>query len=73
MKLQDTFLEQARDKRRLVTVVVTNGYQMHGVITGSDQYTIVLEGDGKQSLIYKSAISTIAPDAPLPLRKEGRQ
>ena len=76
MKLQDTFLAEARDKRRLVTVFVTNGYQLKGIITWFDRFTLCLEGEGKQSLIYKSAVSTIVPDAPLPLvelREEGPQ
>lgn len=67
MKLQNTFLAEARDKRRLVTVFVTNGFQMRGIITKFDRFTLCLEGEGKQSLIYKSAVSTIVPDAPLPL------
>jgi len=76
MTLQNTFLTEARDKRRLVTVFVTNGYQLKGTITWFDRFTLCLEGEGKQQLIYKSAVSTIVPDAPLPLaelRKERDQ
>lgn len=67
MTLQDVFLTEARDKRRLVTLYIINGVQMRGVITKFDQFTLCLEEKGKQSLIYKSAVSTITPDAPLPL------
>ena len=38
-----------------------NGFQMRGVITGFDAFVVVLDSDGKQQVIYKHAISTIAP------------
>jgi len=36
-----------------------NGFQMHGVVRGFDGFTVVLESEGKQQLIYKHAISTV--------------
>ena len=38
-----------------------NGFQMRGIITGFDAFVVVLDSDGKQQVIYKHAISTIAP------------
>ena len=38
-----------------------NGFQLHGIVRGFDGFTVVLESDGKQQLIYKHAISTVVP------------
>ena len=65
--LQDIFLAQARRERRTVTLFLMNGFQMRGVITGFDDFVVVLTTDGKQQIIYKHAISTIVPERPLPL------
>ena len=59
--LQDLFLNQARRDRQIVTVFLMNGFQMRGVVRGFDSFTVVLETDGKQQLIYKHAISTLVP------------
>ena len=68
--LQDIFLTQARRERRNVTMFLMNGFQMRGFITGFDAFTVVLNSDGKQQIIYKHAISTIVPERPLPLAEE---
>ena len=65
--LQDIFLTQARRDRRSVTMFLMNGFQMRGYVTGFDAFTVVLTSDGKQQLIYKHAISTIAPVRPVSL------
>ena len=59
--LQDTFLAAARQDETPLTVFLMNGFQMRGVITGFDHFTVVLTADGKQNLVYKHAISTISP------------
>ena len=62
MNLQDAFLNAARRERILVTIHVTNGYQINDVlIIGYDSFVLLAETDGKQMLIYKHAISTITP------------
>ena len=63
--LQDLFLNQARRDRQTVTLFLMNGFQMRGVIRGFDSFTVVLETDGKQQLIYKHAISTMVPARPV--------
>ena len=63
--LQDAFLNQLRRDRIGVTMFLMNGFQMHGVIRGYDGFTVVLDTEGKQQLIYKHAISTIAPAKPV--------
>ncbi|MGM9619177.1 MAG: RNA chaperone Hfq [Oscillospiraceae bacterium] len=70
---QDVFLTRARQRRCPVTVFLVNGFQMRGVIDGFDVFTVVLQSDGKQNLIYKHAISTIMPLQPIELREEGQQ
>ena len=67
--LQDVFLNQLRRDRLSVTVFLLNGFQMHGIIRSFDGFTVVLDTDGKQQLIYKHAISTIIPPKPLSLEE----
>jgi host factor-I protein len=59
--LQDIFLNQVRKDNIMVTIFLTNGFQFKGAVKGFDNFTIVLEIDGKQNLVYKHAISTIIP------------
>ncbi len=59
--LQDVFLNQARVERIPVTIFLTNGFQFKGIVRGFDNFTIVLDCDGKQNLVYKHAVSTVIP------------
>jgi len=61
VNIQDHYLNQLRKERIAVTVFLTNGFQLRGVIKGFDNFTVLLETEGKQQLIYKHAISTFAP------------
>jgi host factor-I protein len=72
LNLQDHILNQARKSGATVTVFLMNGFQMHGTVAGFDSFTVVLETDGKQQLIYKHAISTVVSpkSVPLPLGEE---
>ncbi|MGI6604053.1 MAG: RNA chaperone Hfq [Firmicutes bacterium] len=63
--LQDTFLNQIRKENVPSTVYLVNGFQIRGLVRGFDNFTVVLESDGKQMLIYKHAISTITPLRPV--------
>ena len=65
--LQDAFLNQARKDHLTVTMFLMNGFQLHGVVKGFDGFTVILDSEGKQQLIYKHAISTIVPPRPLTL------
>ncbi len=65
INLQDAFLNQARRDRLNVTMFLMNGFQLHGVVKGFDGFTVVLDSEGRQQLIYKHAISTIVPPRPL--------
>jgi host factor-I protein len=61
VNLQDTFLNQARKENMLTTIFLVNGYQIKGMIKSFDNFTVLLEVDGKQQLVYKHAVSTIIP------------
>ncbi|MBO4675992.1 MAG: RNA chaperone Hfq [Oscillospiraceae bacterium] len=71
MDLQEQFLDQARRERTGLTVFLMNGFQMRGVVTGYDDFTVVLDCEGKQELVYKHAISTMIPVRPAELVMEG--
>ena len=65
--LQDRFLEEVRRNRTQVTVFLMNGFQLRGTVQGYDNFVLTLCSDGKQNMIYKHAISTITPSAPVKL------
>ena len=68
--LQDIFLLQAKRDKPPVTMFLMNGFQMRGVITGFDAFVVILDSEGRQQVIYKHAISTIAPVRPVDLSAE---
>ena len=59
--LQDIFLNGARKNIIPVTIYLTNGFQINGCVKGFDSFTVILDCNGKQMMIYKHAISTITP------------
>ncbi len=61
INLQDIFLNQVRKEHIAVTIYLTNGFQLKGMVKGFDNFTVVLDSDGKQQMVYKHAISTITP------------
>ena len=63
--LQDVFLNNARKNKILVVIYLTNGFQLKGYVKGFDNFTVVLDQDGKQMLVYKHAITTITPAKPI--------
>ncbi len=65
VNLQDVFLNQVRKDKQAITIFLVSGFQIRGLVTGFDNYTVVLDCDGKQELIYKHAISTIIPTYPV--------
>ncbi|WP_413365731.1 RNA chaperone Hfq [Lysinibacillus sp. 3P01SB] len=70
MNLQDTFLNHLRKNNVFVTVFLLNGFQLKGLIKSYDNFTVLLESEGKQNLIYKHAISTFAPAKQVTLNAE---
>ena len=65
--LQDTFLNHVRKQKVSVTVFLVNGVKLQGVITWFDNFCVLLRRDGLSQLVYKHAISTIMPGAPISL------
>ena len=65
INLQDTFLNQTRKENLPVTIYLVNGFQLKGLIKGFDNFTVVIEFEGRQQMVYKHAISTIMPLRPI--------
>ncbi len=61
INLQDVLLNQLRKEKITTTLFLTNGFQLKGTIKGFDNFVVILESEGKQQMIYKHAISTLAP------------
>ncbi len=70
INIQDQFLNQIRKDNTFVTVFLLNGFQLRGQVKGFDNFTVLLETEGKQQLIYKHAISTFAPQKNVNLELE---
>ena len=68
--LQEIFLTKVRKQAVPVTIFLMNVFQLRGVITGFDSFSLVLDSDGRQQFIYKHAVSTIVPLRPISLREE---
>ena len=65
MNLQEASVKEVCRDRVPVTMFLMNGFQLRGFVTGFDSFVVVLVSDGKQQMIYKHAISTLAPMKPL--------
>ncbi|GAA0176850.1 RNA chaperone Hfq [Clostridium sediminicola] len=63
--LQDMFLNNARKSSIPVTVYLTNGFQLKGLVKGFDNFIVMLVSEGKEMMVYKHAISTITPLKPV--------
>lgn len=70
INIQDTFLNQIRKENIPVTVYLLNGFQLRGFIKAFDNFTIVIDSEGKQQLVYKHAISTFTPSRTVSLMPE---
>lgn len=58
---QDHILNRVHEKDIEVIVYFVNGYQLKGKIKAYDNFTVILRSDQRDQMIYKHAISTIAP------------
>jgi host factor-I protein len=61
INLQDAFLNQVRKENIAVTIYLVNGFQIRGLVKGFDNFTIIVDSEGKQEMVYKHAVSTIIP------------
>ncbi len=65
--VQDVFLNHVRKAKTPVTVFLVNGVKLQGIITWFDNFSVLLRRDGHTQLVYKHAISTVMPGAPIML------
>lgn len=70
INLQDVFLNSVRRDHTTIIIYLMNGFQIKGQVKGFDNYTVVVDSDGRQQLIYKHAISTISPFTPVHFNSE---
>jgi host factor-I protein len=63
--LQDAFLNHLRKNKTPVTMFLVKGVKLQGIVTWFDNFSILLRRDGQSQLVYKHAISTIMPGAPI--------
>ncbi len=68
--LQDVFLNATRKNKTEVTIFLMNGVPLKGRVLSFDNFTILIEIDKKQNLIYKHAVSTMVPAKPISFRDE---
>lgn len=73
LNFQDRMLSVLRQQGQQVTVFLTNGFQIRGVVRGFDSYIVIVDSDGKQQMIYKHAISTIVPQRRVELLRRDEQ
>ncbi|MBP2640018.1 MAG: hfq [Firmicutes bacterium] len=73
INLQDSFLNQVRKENVPVIIYLVNGFQLRGSVRGFDNFTVIIENDNKQQLVYKHAISTITPFHGNPAHREKRE
>ena len=65
INLQEAILKEVCRDKIPVTMFLMNGFQLRGTVAGYDSFVVVLVSDGKQQMIYKHAISTLAPMKPM--------
>ena len=62
--IQDSFLNTARKERMSITIYLLSGVKLTGRIRSFDKYSVVLEANGQEQLIFKHAISTVVSGRP---------
>ncbi len=65
--VQDVFLNHIRKQKASVTIFLVNGVKLQGIVTGFDNFSVLLRRDGHTQLVYKHAISTVMPSVPFQL------
>lgn len=65
INLQDAFLNEVRKQKIPLTIFLVNGVKLNGNVSWFDNFCVLLKRDGISQLVYKHAISTIMPGAPV--------
>jgi host factor-I protein len=56
----------------VLTIFLINGFQFKGIVKSFDNFTVVVDVEGRQRLVYKHAISTIVPDKNIEIYTNGQ-
>jgi host factor-I protein len=74
--IQDSFLNTARKEKLNITIYLLSGVKLTGRIRSFDKYSVVLETNNQEQLIFKHAISTVVmgrvSHAPFGTHSEGK-
>jgi host factor-I protein len=62
--IQDSFLNNARKEKGVITIYLLSGVKLSGRIKSFDKYSLVLETNNQEQLIFKHAISTVVTVRP---------
>ena len=63
--IQDSFLNNARKEKGVITIYLLSGVKLSGRIKSFDKYSLVLETNNQEQLIFKHAISTVVTMRPM--------
>lgn len=67
-QLQDSFLNTVRKQQIPTTIFLINGVKLTGYVHSFDNFSVLLQREQHSQLVYKHAISTIMPSAPISLK-----
>jgi host factor-I protein len=62
--IQEAFLNNARKDKTFLTIYLMSGVKLSGKIKSFDKYSVVLETNNQEQLIFKHAISTVVVSRP---------
>lgn len=57
--IQDSFLNNARKEKMIITIYLLGGVRLNGRIKSFDKYSLILESNNQEHLVFKHAISTV--------------
>jgi host factor-I protein len=63
--IQDSFLNNARKEKTSVIIYLLGGVRLNGRIKSFDKYSLILESNSQEHLVFKHAISTVVTGRPL--------
>jgi host factor-I protein len=62
--IQEAFLNNARKDKTFLTIYLMSGVKLSGRIKSFDKYSVILESNAQEQLIFKHAISTVVVSKP---------
>ena len=68
--VQDEFINALRKEKIQVTVYLLNGFKLLGRIKGFDKFSVLVDANGAEQLVFKHAISTIVAPRGVPHREK---